>query len=186
MAGLAVSSSPAPHPQARQRNSLSAGGAPLPPGDDLPIIIKSGITSGKKSMSGITVNERCLNVFTHIKTNSRYKWIVFKIDDQGSEVVIEEVGPSNSSFSDFTSVLPESQCRYGVFDYAYTPGINKLVFINWAPDSANTRTKMMYASTKDFFKAFLDGVGAEVQACDVSELTEAEVQERVHQAVTRK
>ena len=32
-----------------------------------------------------------------------------------------------------------------------------------APDPAAIKTKMMYAATKDFFKGFLDGTGAELQ-----------------------
>ena len=55
-----------------------------------------------------------------------------------------------------------------------------------APDTAQTRTKMMYASTKDFLKGFLDGVGAELQATEPSELGEDEMRERVVSNMTRK
>ena len=55
-----------------------------------------------------------------------------------------------------------------------------------APDSSSIKSKMMYASTKDFLKGFLDGIGAELQATDVSELLESEMRDRVHQAMTRK
>jgi cofilin len=48
------------------------------------------------------------------------------------------------------------------------------------------RPKMMYASTKDFFKGFLDGIGAELQANEPSELSEEEMQERVVASMTRK
>lgn len=36
-------------------------------------------------------------------------------------------------------------------------------FLPRAPEIAAIKTKMMYASTKDFFKGFLDGIGAELQ-----------------------
>ena len=55
-----------------------------------------------------------------------------------------------------------------------------------APDSCGTRPKMMYASTKDFFKGFLDGIGAELQANEPSELGEDEMRERVESTMTRK
>lgn len=55
-----------------------------------------------------------------------------------------------------------------------------------APDSCGMRPKMMYASTKDFFKGFLDGIGAELQANEPSELSEEEMQERVVASMTRK
>jgi len=48
------------------------------------------------------------------------------------------------------------------------------------------RPKMMYASTKDFFKGFLDGIGAEMQANEPNELSEEEMKERVVSAMTRK
>lgn len=35
-------------------------------------------------------------------------------------------------------------------------------------------------------QGFLDGVGAELQASDMSELEEGEMKERIHQALTRK
>lgn len=54
-----------------------------------------------------------------------------------------------------------------VFDYTYTnsEGISysKIVFLNWAPDTANIRSKMMFASTKDHFKNLLDGISVEFQ-----------------------
>lgn len=50
---------------------------------------------------------------------------------------------------------------HAVYDYTATNPesgavVTKLVFVNWAPDSSSTRTKMMYASTKDFFKVSCD------------------------------
>lgn len=57
--------------------------------------------------------------------------------------------------------------------------MNKLVFMNWSPDSAKVKSKMMYASTKDFFKGHLDGISAEFQASELDEVTEQEVGEAV-------
>lgn len=45
---------------------------------------------------------------------------------------------------------------------------------------------MMYASTKDFFKGFLEGIGAELQANDPTELSEEEIKDRVIGSMTRK
>lgn len=44
----------------------------------------------------------------------------------------------------------------------------------------------MYASTRDFFKGYLDGIGADFQATDFSELAESDMRERVAAAITRK
>ncbi len=73
--------------------------------------------------------------------------------------------------------------QHAVFDYraAAADGapLSKLVFFNWAPDAARVKAKMMYASTKDFFKGHLDGVSAEFQASEREEVAEAEVAEAV-------
>ena len=45
---------------------------------------------------------------------------------------------------------------------------------------------MMYAATKDFFKGFLDGIGAELQANEPGELSEEELRLRVMGNLTRK
>lgn len=44
---------------------------------------------------------------------------------------------------------------------------------------------MMYASTKDFFKGFLDGLSIEVQASGLDDLTEEELRDSVRAATTR-
>lgn len=142
-------------------------------------------------MSGICVNEQCVSVYNQMKTRSTYKWVSYKVNDAGNEVVIDQLGAANSTYEQFLSTLPEANCRYAVYDYAYLNNdtnqtVNKLVFLHWAPDGSTTKGKMMYASTKDFLKTYLDGLGAELQATEVAELAESEMRDRVHQAITRK
>lgn len=60
------------------------------------------------------------------------------------------------------------------------------MLVHWAPDSAATKNKMMFASTKDFLKTLMEGIGAELQATDYTELSEEEMRERVQLALTRK
>lgn len=55
-----------------------------------------------------------------------------------------------------------------------------------APDTANIRSKMMYASTKDFFRGYLDGISVEFQASELDEVQEAEVHDAVKALVVRK
>ena len=132
------------------------------------------------SMSGISVTDDAINLFYLIKAKCAYKWATWKIDDAGSQVVIAAVGdPSSSNYTEFLASLPEADCRYGLFDYQYLTSegqrLNKLVFYNWAPDNAKVKAKMMYASTKDFFKGQLDGISLEFQASEVEEIEESEV-----------
>ncbi|GLC41623.1 hypothetical protein PLESTB_000695500 [Pleodorina starrii] len=169
-----------------------AGTVPIP--TDLPSARGARLptmSSGKTSMSGICVNDQCVAIFTHIKSKSAYKWVTFKVNDAGNEVVVDQLGAADATYEQFVNILPENNCRYAVYDYAYQNAdtnqtVNKLVFVHWAPDSSTTKNKMMYASTKDFLKSYLDGLGAELQATDTKELGEGEMRERVHQAITRK
>lgn len=199
-AAQAAAPPPPPAPQVPRLSHVSSAGSlagggtgtvPIP--TDLPArsARTSTTASGKTSMSGISVNEQCVAIFNQIKTRSAYKWVTYKVNDAGNEVVVDQLGASDSSYEQFAAILPESNCRYAVYDYAYLNAdtqqtINKLVFVHWAPDSAAIKAKMMYASTKDFLKSYLDGLGAELQATDVKELAEHEMRERVHQAITRK
>lgn len=66
-----------------------------------------------------------------------------------------------------------------------TPQLDMPVPIRRAPDAAKIKAKMMYASTKDFFKGFLEGLSVEMQASDVGDITEQDVSEAVRSSTTR-
>lgn len=141
------------------------------------------------SMSGISVSEDAVNMYYYLKAKSQYRWATWRINSDGNEVVIADVGGKDSSYQDLLSVMPSSDCRYAVYDHQFTNSegciFNKLVFINWAPDAARIKAKMMYASTKDFFKGFLDGLSVELQGSDLADITEQDVAEAVRSTVTR-
>lgn len=44
---------------------------------------------------------------------------------------------------------------------------------------------MMYASTKDFFKGFLDGISVELQASELEDITQKDIADAVRSSVTR-
>ncbi|KAI8470585.1 MAG: actin-depolymerizing factor AdfA [Monoraphidium minutum] len=180
-----------PAAAARPRGpSGAASSADLSVPTDVPQYAAKGSTVGKCSMAGIGLAEDCVNLFMHLKTRSAYKWMTFKVDDSGKTVVPDKVAAKGSTYEEFVAALPPNECRYAVFDYEYVSperGIfSKIVFVNWAPDTAAIKAKMMYASTKDFFKGFLDGIGAELHATDDSELSEEEIRSRVTANITRK
>ncbi|MEW5304117.1 MAG: hypothetical protein WDW38_003475 [Sanguina aurantia] len=169
-------------------------GATVPVPTDMPSSrssrASSTLTAGK-SMSGISISDQCVDIYNMIKTKSAYKWVSYKVNEAGNEVIIDQLGARDSMYEDFVSTLPDNLCRYAIFDYAYCNAdtkqtVQKLVFIYWAPEVSTTKSKMMYASTRDFFKAYLDGIGADFQATEFSELAESDMRERVHAAITRK
>ena len=44
---------------------------------------------------------------------------------------------------------------------------------------------MMYASTKDFFKGFLEGLSLEIQASDLSDLNVSDIASSMKAVITR-
>ncbi|KAL4422340.1 hypothetical protein ABPG75_008537 [Micractinium tetrahymenae] len=135
------------------------------------------------SMSGIAVTEDAVNLFYLMRLKATYKWALWQVDDSGQSVIIAAVGDKGSSWDDFLAALPDADCRYGVFDFDFQTvdgqKLHKMIFLNWAPDSARVKAKMMYASTKDFFKSHLDGLSLEFQASDREEISEQEVGDAV-------
>ncbi|KAL4352158.1 hypothetical protein GQ457_06G032110 [Hibiscus cannabinus] len=127
------------------------------------------------SSSGMYVKDECVLKFLELKAKRNYRFIVFKIDDQTQQVVVEKLGGPQETYEDFTNSLPPKECRYAVFDYDFITPENcqksKIFFVAWAPDGARVRSKMLYASSKDKFKRQLDGIQSELQATDPSEMT---------------
>ena len=59
------------------------------------------------------------------------------------------------------------------------------LLLSRAPDTARIKAKMMYASTKDFFKGYLDGLSIELQGSDLDDISEQEASTAVRSSVTR-
>ncbi|KAK9804944.1 hypothetical protein WJX73_001605 [Symbiochloris irregularis] len=187
-------------PQGLAPAPAAAAAAPAPPAplgprsSILPTNIPSmGGTRRPKqngtSMSGIIVEDDAINMYYFLKAKSTYRWAMWRIDDSGKKVILCNVGDANSSYQELLDALPETDCRFAVYDYQFTNSdncvFNKLVFISWAPDTARIKLKMMYASTKDFFKGYLDGLSVELQASELDDITEDTVGETVRAVTTR-
>lgn len=135
------------------------------------------------------MTEDAVNLYYYLKAKSVYRWALWKINAAGNQVVIAEVGDKDSEYSDFLERLPATDCRYGVIDMRFVNSegcvFNKILFVNWAPDTAKIKAKMMYASTKDFFKGYLDGLSIELQGSDLDDVSEQEANAAVRSSVTR-
>lgn len=94
-------------------------------------------------------------------------------------------GDPSATYDSFLSQLPEDDCRYAVFNFEYDAGADgkrsKVVFFLWAPDTAKTKAKMIYAGTKDSLKKALQGLQVEIQGTDKSEVSEAAILEKCQQ-----
>jgi len=143
--------------------------------------------------SGITVHKSSVDVFEKIKGKSVYKYAFFKIDfaepgDKDKSVIpdyMEDPCPNaNVSFDEdkkiwekMTKQLTElASPRYVLYDFNHTPddgsgAIHRLTFISWSPDNAsNVKSKMMYASSRDYVQKAFTGINKYHQCNDVDAL----------------
>ncbi|KAJ2811336.1 cofilin [Coemansia furcata] len=80
--------------------------------------------------------------------------------------------PELENYEAFINLLPENECRYATYDFAYKKDgteRNKILFYSWSPDTAKIKNKMIYASSRDSLRKSLIGVALDVQATDLEE-----------------
>jgi len=134
------------------------------------------------NITGISVDDECISVFTELKIGHKYRFITFTFSADLKKIIIDQKGDHDKTYDDFLDILPPKDVRYAVYDFDYiseegTPR-NKVVFIVWAPDTAPARKKMVIAGTKGGIKQALNGVAIEIQANDDQGISEAVVKEK--------
>lgn len=84
---------------------------------------------------GMGVAEQSTKTFMELKRKKTYRYVIFKIDENKREVVVEKTGGPAESYDDFTAALPENDCRYAVYDFDFVTSENcqksKIFFIAW-------------------------------------------------------
>jgi cofilin len=119
------------------------------------------------------MNPDCMEVFNTVKNpQGNAQFVIFKVENE--HIAVENVGPADAPYSQFVSLLPPNEPRFGVYDYDYRneEGYqrNKLLFIFWTPDTVPSRMKMVYATGVKGLIRRLQGIQKEVQATDLSEV----------------
>ncbi|KAK0524180.1 cofilin, partial [Tilletia horrida] len=126
--------------------------------------------------SGIGLNAACIENFQQLKLGKKLKYVTYRISDDKSEIIVEKTS-EDADWDSFVATLPENECRWAVYDFAFEKEgegqRNKIVFISWAPDTAPVRAKMIAASSKDALRRALVGIGAEIQATEFAEIDRA-------------
>eukprot|EP01057_Protomagalhaensia_wolfi_P001032 Protomagalhaensia_wolfi_Nauph_80__1031@NODE_1599_length_1449_cov_966_407092_g1161_i1_p2_GENE_NODE_1599_length_1449_cov_966_407092_g1161_i1NODE_1599_length_1449_cov_966_407092_g1161_i1_p2_ORF_typecomplete_len125_score22_46Cofilin_ADF/PF00241_20/4_7e27Neuralized/PF07177_12/0_054Pox_L3_FP4/PF03339_14/0_088_NODE_1599_length_1449_cov_966_407092_g1161_i18561230 len=120
-------------------------------------------------MSGVGVAPECTTEWNNMKIKHMYNYITFMIKEH-KEIVIDQKG--KSSYPVFKSKLAADQCRYAVVE---VPGTTKIVFLLWAPDSANVKDKMIYAASRQALIEKLSGHTRAIQASDLSDVDENKI-----------
>jgi len=129
--------------------------------------------------SGVKVRDDCRTMFEEMKLKQKYKYIVYgmnKDDTMIEPLTNADEDNKNKTYEDFCNELPDTECRYGVFDLHFDLPSggrrNKLVFYMWAPEGAKVKNKMLYASSKETINKALVGIAHNIQATERSELEE--------------
>ncbi|KAL3828248.1 hypothetical protein ACJIZ3_017050 [Penstemon smallii] len=139
---------------------------------------------GTNASSGMGVADQCKITYLELQRKKLHRYVVFKIDEKKKEVVVEKTGSPSENYEDFTASLPESDCRYAVYDFDYVNLENcqksKIFFIAWSPSVSRIRAKMLYATSKERFRRELQGIHYEIQATDPTEMDLDVIKERAN------
>ncbi|MFF5728092.1 actin-binding ADF family protein [[Kitasatospora] papulosa] len=123
--------------------------------------------------SDISVNNGCLLEFEALKLKKAHRYVIFNLNKDLTEIVVEKVS-SSAECDDFIADLPESECRWAVYDFEFEKEgagkRNKLTFVSWSPDIAKIKQKMLFASSKDTLRRVLVGTAVEIQGTEYSEV----------------
>lgn len=124
-------------------------------------------------MSGINITDECVNAFNDLKQKHLYSFVIFKIDKDQKNVVVDCKGEKDATHADFTKALLDAkdEGRYAVYDYKFGDKKSKLVFLMWVKEDIPVKQRMIYSATKAAVKKMV-GVETEVQCNDLEDLSE--------------
>lgn len=128
--------------------------------------------------SGVMVDAKCVEAISSLVKSRTYRSAVFKITDDMTKVQLEKTyapgaGSPKEDWDAFKKDLPESDCRYIVYDFAYEhQGATKqrVLFLLWSPEYSKVRSKMIYASSQEGVVTKLEGVQRQLQCTDAEEV----------------
>jgi hypothetical protein len=114
--------------------------------------------SSKSSVSLAAASETALAKFRSRKA----KYVIYKINEDGTEIVVDSKGKRKDTIKQFFSALPDNSMRLALYNHEFTTAdgrlTDKMFFIFWAPPGAKTESKMRYSSDKAVLRCMCDGV----------------------------
>ena len=139
--------------------------------------------------SGVAVNNAVLTTFSDLKIGRKYKYVIYKINDLLTEVIVDKTADSSNSSNSYDDFITDiklvgNESRYAIYDFDYVGADggtrNRICFYIWCPDTATAKNKLLYASTAEIVRRKLVGISAEIQGTDLSEIDHQTVLERVY------
>ena len=62
--------------------------------------------------TGISLDDEVVTEFSALRMKRSHRYMILKVNDEKTKIVIENVGPRESTFADFKEQMPKDQCRY--------------------------------------------------------------------------
>ncbi|CAC5376278.1 CFL [Mytilus coruscus] len=140
----------------------------------------------KMAMSGVGLGDSVVTTYdTKLKTKHLLDALVLKINKEEKRQIVteQEFECGTLPFEELKKFLPPKEPRYVLYDYNYTTENgqkhSKIILVSWSPDDAPMKEKMIYASSKDAVKKKLQAIKIEVQANDLGDLDEADIEAKL-------
>jgi cofilin len=122
--------------------------------------------------NAISPTAEVVSEFKLLKMRRKYRFLLFRIE--GAQIVVDASAPPSAAFADLLRALPDSDCRYAVYDHEFTTAdgrkSSKLFFVTWIPQNSHPGFKMAYTHAKPAIRAVCEG------AFDVNAVTKKEVE----------
>ncbi|KAM7485439.1 hypothetical protein LguiA_001448 [Lonicera macranthoides] len=124
------------------------------------------------AVSGMSVDNHGKTTYMKLKRDKKYKYLIYKIDEEKKVVVVEKTGDRADAHAhahaQFVASLPPDDCRFAIYDLDFLHSDAsrkmKILLIHWCPDLSETRAKVLYALSLGRLKKDLEGIHKEVQA----------------------
>ena len=117
----------------------------------------------------------------HRKEQSGYT--IFSIDDESMQITATKEIAAGFKEERIRSEFDPTRCKYIIIDYPYLTSEgrqqSKLVLLTWAPDTAPTRQKFLFAQCKAKLKKAFEGISYDLQVQDDDDYDHALVQQRL-------
>ncbi|KAF4322104.1 hypothetical protein BBI17_004353 [Phytophthora kernoviae] len=109
--------------------------------------------------NAITPTDEVIAEFKQLKMRRKYRYVLLRIE--AAHVVVDSTAPPSATFKDFEAALPDSDCRYAVYDHEFLTSdgrkSSKIFFVSWIPQNSHPGFKMAYTHAKSAVRAVCEG-----------------------------